>query len=154
MRQYQKHLREKAIAAVINHEIAMLQESKSRQGDKIQRYFNSSVTREAFAKIMVHARLSDTDYSISEIARLLSISRVAVIQMVNDTEAEGWIVTRPGARKSRLCRADPSLLVAAEDWFDMYKRNASKTGYITYFRLLESLEEAIELEETQDLQSL
>ena len=147
MRQYQKHIREKAIAAVIAHEISLLQAYNTRQSSKQLRYFNSSETRESFAKIMVHATLTDQDYSVSEISKLLGVSRVAVIQMVDDTEAEGWIITRPGARKTRLCRGNQILLDMAEDWFDMYRKTSEETGYIAALRLLDNLEKVIDLEE-------
>ena len=147
MRQYKKHIREKAITAVINHEISMLQSAHTRQSSKPLRYFNSSITRESFAKVMAHAALTDQDYSVSEISKLLGVSRVAVIQMVDDTEAEGWITTRPGARKTRLCRGNEIMQEMAEDWFDMYRKTAEGTGYLAAFRLLENLEKVIELEE-------
>jgi predicted DNA-binding protein YlxM (UPF0122 family) len=147
VRQYQKHIREKAIAAVISHEISLLQAYNTRQSSKQLRYFNSSETRESFAKVMVHATLTDQDYSVSEISKLLGVSRVAVIQMVDDTEAEGWIITRPGARKTRLCRGNQILLDMAEDWFDMYRKTAEETGYLAALRLLDNLEKVIDLEE-------
>ena len=147
MQQYRKNIRDKAIAAVIAHEIAMLQSYKTRHSSKQLRYFNSSETRESFAKLMVHAALTDQDYSVSSISKLLGVTRVAVIQIVDDTEAEGWIITRPGARKTRLCRGGEIMLEMAEDWFDMYKETAERTGYLAAFRLLENLEKVIDLEE-------
>jgi predicted DNA-binding protein YlxM (UPF0122 family) len=147
VRQYQKNIREKAIAAVISHEISLLQAYNTRRSSKQLRYFNSSETRESFAKVMVHATLTDQEYSVSEISKLLGVSRVAVIQMVDDTEAEGWIITRPGARKTRLCRGNQILLDMAEDWFDMYRKTSEETGYIAALRLLDNLEKVIDLEE-------
>jgi len=147
VRQYQKHIREKAIAAVIAHEISLLQSYNTRQSSKQLRYFNSSETRESFAKVMVHAALTGQDYSVSEISKLLGVSRVAVIQMVDDTEAEGWIITTPGARKTRLCRGNETMVDLAEDWFDMYRKTAEKTGYLAALRLLDNLEKVIDLEE-------
>jgi transposase len=96
---------------------------------------------------MVHATLTDQDYSVSKISKLLGVSRVTVIQMVDDTEAEDWIITRPGARKTRLCRGKQILLDMAEDWFDIYRKTSEETGHLTALRLLDNLEKVIDLEE-------
>ena len=69
-----------------------------------------------FAKLMAHARLTDTSYTITEIADLLVISRLAAQRMVNDCDAEGWIETMKSPNK-RLCKGSECLDTFARQWF-------------------------------------
>lgn len=143
MEDFRKVIKKNAIQALITHEVTLLARTRERKGNKAQRYFNSSSTRDNFAKVMVHAFLTERYYSIAEICSLLAISRVATISMVDDCVAEGWVTTIPGKRNSRLCQANDSLVSMAESWFDMHKKSIRDTGCDSHFRLLENLDQAI-----------
>ena len=58
---------------------------------KIQRYFNSTPLRNAFARICVYARCVNEFYTISYIADELRATRQAISLMVDECEQEGWI---------------------------------------------------------------
>lgn len=143
MEDFHKRVHRSALKALITHEVTLLRRMRDKTSSRMQRYFNSSSTRYNFAKIMVHAAMTDNEYSISQISELLAVSRVATIAMVNDTEAEGWVCTRPGSRKSKLCRACTELVTLAESWFDMHRQSIRDSGCDSHFRLLENLEQAI-----------
>lgn len=144
MQDFRDRVLHKAVTALINHEVNMMIEEGKRKGTRHQRYFNSSPTRNLFAKIMVHAGLSNKYYSISQIAKVLDISRVATITMVDECEAEGWIHVLPGPRNSRICQASQEIVDSAVDWFNLYRRSAQETGYLANFRMLENLEIVME----------
>ena len=87
----QQMLAEYAIA--LSHwQIELYRGRNQRQGDAIQRYFNSTPVRHAFARMMFLANRDDKlHYTKSEIARQLSITRQAASVMVDDCLAEGWV---------------------------------------------------------------
>lgn len=144
MKEFHKRIHVSAMSALITHEVTLLTRMRdSGTGGRMERYFNSSITRHHFAKIMVHAAMADWEYSISRVSELLDISRVATITMVKDTEAEGWIITRPGPRNTKLCKGTEDLIKLAEFWFEMHRQSITDSGCSSHFRLLENLEQAI-----------
>ena len=134
-------LRSKAITALIAYEISMLQSMKSRKETEALRYFNSTPTRDYFAKVMVHARLTDTNYSVSYISEILSITRLSAQTMVNQCESAGWVESFIGKRGRRMCRGTEYMLEMADAWFDqvVISNNESKAG--ASLRVLHDLEE-------------
>ena len=87
----QQMLAEYAIA--LSHwQIELYRGRNQRQGDAIQRYFNSTPVRNAFSRMMFLANRDDKlHYTKSEIARQLYITRQAASVMVDDCLAEGWV---------------------------------------------------------------
>lgn len=77
------------------HQISVHQARQTRMDTKIQRYFNSSQTRNAFARVVCLAALDDKPVSRSEIAQTLHISRQAASDMVGDCLASEWITETP-----------------------------------------------------------
>lgn len=131
----------KAIVGLISHDIAMLNHTKTRQHSKALRYFNSTPTRELFAKLMVHARLTDHTYSVSDIADLLSVSHLSALRMVNDSEEEGWIKSSRGRHGRRLCKGTQVLEDMSYDWLNIVFQEAERLKLGSVWRALEVLED-------------
>ena len=72
-------------------EIKIYQARQDRMQTKIQRYFNSTPLRNAFARICVYAKCVNQFYTISKIADELRATRQAISLMVDECEQEGWI---------------------------------------------------------------
>ena len=131
----------KAIVGLISHDIAMLNHTKTRQHSKALRYFNSTPTRELFAKLMVHSRLTYHTYSVSEIADLLSVSHLSALRMVNDSEEEGWIKSSRGRHGRRLCKGTQVLEDMSYDWLNIVFQEAERLKLGPVWRALEVLED-------------
>lgn len=115
----------------------MLSEMKTRQHSKMLRYFNSTPTRELFAKVMVYAALTDRDYTVKQISDLLAISRIASQKIVQDCVAEGWVKLSYNKSNHRIYRADTPLVDLADDWFDRVIHYNKKYNVSAYMRAAE-----------------
>ena len=148
MDQMKEQVIRKAIVGLISHDIAMLNHTKARQHSKALRYFNSTPTRELFAKLMTHARLTDHSYSVSDIADLLSISHLSALRMVNDSEEEGWIDSTRGKHGRRLCKGTLVLEDMSYDWLKIVFEEAERLKLGAVWRALEVLEDLQEDEQS------
>jgi len=87
----QKILSDYAVA-LAKWQIELYRGRNQRMDNPIQRYFNSTPTRNTFARMMFLANQDDKlHYTKSVIARELFITRQAASLMVDDCLAEGWI---------------------------------------------------------------
>lgn len=126
-----------ALAGMLAFEIRMLGEVKKEHDSKAARYFFSTPTRTMFAKLMAHARLTDTSYTITEIADLLVISRLAAQRMVDDCDAEGWIETKRSPNK-RLCKGSEYLDTFAWQWFETCMEVVDDIGLGASYRAMDA----------------
>ena len=102
----QKILSEYAVA-LAKWQIRLYQGRNERKDDAIQRYFNSTPARNAFARMMFVAYYDDNSlYTKAEISRQLFITRQAASQMVDDCLAEGWIEATENGYKASQTLAD------------------------------------------------
>ena len=109
-------IRRQAMTQMLALDIRMLRACKEDKDTRLLRYFYSTPTRRTFGKLMAYARLTDTPISITEIAEQLVVSRLAAQTMVNDCEAEGYIVSTRGKHGKRLCKGSEVIELFAEDW--------------------------------------
>jgi len=92
MNDIEQNLLHEYAVALAQWQIELYQGRNQRQNDAIQRYFNSTPARNAFARMMFLAYHDDKSlYTKAEIARELFITRQAASQMIEDCLAEGWI---------------------------------------------------------------
>lgn len=78
--------------ALAKWQVELYQVRNQRMDNPIQRYFNSTPTRNTFARMMFLAYQDDKlHYTKAKISRELFITRQAASQMVDDCLAEGWI---------------------------------------------------------------
>ena len=73
------------------HQIGIHKARQTRMNTDIQRYFNSTPARNAFARFMCLATYDNALYKKSNIAEVLCISRQAAHTMVEECLNAGWI---------------------------------------------------------------
>lgn len=88
---FKKMILQEMVKVLADLEIKIYQARQDRMQTKIQRYFNSTPLRNAFARICVYARCVNQFYTISYIADELRATRQAISLMVDECEQEGWL---------------------------------------------------------------
>lgn len=91
------------------------QARQSRMDNKIQRYFNSTPIRNAFARWMTYATYTNRTYTIAELVDEIGSNRQTISDIVKDCEAEGWIVADRQDNRCD-CKASPILVEKMEDY--------------------------------------
>jgi len=77
--------------ALAKWQVEIYQARNQRDASAIQRYFNSTTTRNAMARLMFMAAHDNQVYTQAVIAKELHISRQAAKKMVEECVAEGWV---------------------------------------------------------------
>lgn len=98
------------------HQLSVHQARQTRMDTKIQRYFNSSQGRNAFARLMCLATFDGVDHTRADIARELHMTRAAATKMVDECLAENWILEN----EHRAVRAAPILMAALDDYVNRH----------------------------------
>ncbi len=107
MNDIEQNLLHEYAVALAKWQLRLYQGRNQRQNDAIQRYFNSTPARNAFARMMFVANKEDNSlYTKSLIARELHITRQAASLMVDDCLAEGWIEANGNGYKASQTLAD------------------------------------------------
>ena len=82
----------KAYAAELcRHQVGIHKARQTRMDTDIQRYFNSTPTRNAFARLMSLATYDKTLYTKAKISKELHITRQAAHVMVQECLDAGWV---------------------------------------------------------------
>jgi hypothetical protein len=102
---------------LVKLEMRTHQVRQTRMDNKIQRYFNSTPIRNAFARWMVYATYANRTYTIADLVYEIGSNRQTISDIVKDCEAEGWIeVDRQDNRAN--CKASSILVEIFEDYCD------------------------------------
>jgi hypothetical protein len=105
----QKLISEYAIS-LAKWQIELYRGRNQRMDNPIQRYFNSTPTRNTFARMMFLAYQDDMlVYTKAEISRQLFITRQAASQMIEDCLAEGWVEADGKRYKASQALADKQI---------------------------------------------
>ena len=106
-------------------EMEVFKSRQTRMTDKVQRYFNSTPIRNAFARWMVFAYYENKFYTISQLVEEMFTNRQTVSLMINECESEEYIlVKRKG--KTVACQASKYLVQKMDDYSD-WRKNLIKT---------------------------
>lgn len=126
----QKILSDYAVA-LAKWQIELYRGRNQRMDNPIQRYFNSTPTRNTFARMMFLAYQDDKSlYTKAEISRQLFITRQAASQMVEDCLAEGWIEANGNGYKASQTLAD-RMMDYVEFHIDTLTRNPVTDLYMS-----------------------
>ena len=126
----QKILSDYAVA-LAKWQIELYRGRNQRMDNPIQRYFNSTPTRNTFARMMFLAYRDDKlHYTKAEISRQLFITRQAASQMVEDCLAEGWIEANGNGYKASQTLAD-RMMDYVEFHIDTLTRNPVTDLYMS-----------------------
>ena len=120
--------------SLIKVDMEIFQARQTRMKSKIQRYFNSTPIRNAFARWMVYAYYENEFYTISQLVKEMSTNRQTVSLMLNECEIENYIIVQ---RKGKTvgCRATFRLVKAMDEYSEWRKILIEKTIYQPYLDL-------------------
>ena len=109
------HLKKDYFTKIVRVEMDIHIARQTRGEHKIQRYFNSTPIRNAFARWVVYGTYVNKFYSISELVKEMKTNRQTISHIVRDCEANGWINVK---RKSNTvaCNASQVLVEKMEDY--------------------------------------
>ena len=100
---------------VMKIEMEIFKARQTRMINKIQRYFNSTPLRNAFARWMVNAFYENRFYTISHLVKEMHTNRQTISNMISECEKEGYIsVERVG--KTVSCQATLLLVENMNDY--------------------------------------
>ena len=120
---------------VMEVEMKVFQARQTRMKDKLQRYFNSTPLRNAFARWMVFAFYDKSFYTITQLTKEMYTSRQTVSAMIDECEKEGYItVIRKG--KTVKCQAAQPLIDKSNDYCEWRKWITKNTIGKAYYDLI------------------
>ena len=105
---------------ICEHQIRLHRVRCTRMDNRVQRYFNSSMRRNVFARLMCKGKYLEKWYSINDITKELFFTRQTAHRMVADCLAEGWIDRKKNVRPS-VYQASPILVKNMEDYVEAYR---------------------------------
>ena len=118
-------------------ELTVHQYRQTRMNNKVQRYFNSTPTRNALARVLCLATYVNQPYTKTQIAEQLGVSRQAVHDLIEECAAEGWAeLAKPESRKGY--RASPTLIEAGEDYARFNFGTVRDSGVVDAYQALAS----------------
>ena len=115
---------------LLDLEIAVHHAIKTRMHFPLQRYFNSTLNRNAFARLMCRASYLGIGYSIKEICNVILISRMSCHTMVRECLAEGYIIKH--SEKSYV--AGKELVNRTEDYINFRLNTKEFAGLVDSYR--------------------
>ena len=116
---------------LVKLEMATHQARQKRMDNKVQRYFNSTPIRNAFARWMTYATYANRTYTIAELVDEIGSNRQTISDIVKDCEAEGWI--KVDRRDNRCdCKASPTLVEKMEDYCDHRRTLVNKVAGVAF----------------------
>jgi hypothetical protein len=122
--------------SIIKVDMEIFQARQTRMKSKIQRYFNSTPLRNAFARWMVYAYYANQFYTISQLVNDMSTNRQTVSLMVNECEVENYIIVQRKG-KTVACQSSLTLVEAMNEYSEWRKNLIEKTIYRPYINLKE-----------------
>ena len=121
---------------ILEIEMSIHQARQTRGNNKVQRYFNSTPIKNAFARWMTYGVYTSRFYTISELVKEMHSNRQTISTMINECEAEGYIIVkRQGSTVS--CQATPLLVEKMEDYCEWRKELTKSTIGTAYNNLVQ-----------------
>ena len=120
--------------SLIKVEMELFQARQTRMNSKIQRYFNSTPLRNAFARWMVYAYYENKFFTISQLVNEMRTNRQTVSLMVNECEIESYIIVQRKG-KTVACQSSLMLVEAMNEYSEWRKNLIEKTIYRPYINL-------------------
>ena len=115
-------------------EMKVHQRRQTRIETKAQRYFNSTPTRNAIARVLCIATYVNSPYTKTEIAEQLCVSRQAAHDLVEECLAEGWAELCDCSGKCY--KASPALIEAGESYVQFNYETVVDSGVALAFAAL------------------
>ena len=88
---------------------------QTRMLNRVQRYFNSTPLRNAFARWMAYAFYDNIFYTVSKLAKEMHTNRQSISKLINECESENYIIVERHG-KTVACKASPLLMEKIYDY--------------------------------------
>ena len=141
MDQIEQHLRKQYAISQSILQLKIYQARATRMNTPLQRYFNSTATRNAFAKMMFFSAYVKSDYTKTQISKELFITRQAAHTMVEECLASGWVELCEKGR-SPTYKASQPLIEAHMIYTDYHLDELRKLPVRDYVDALENYQAA------------
>ena len=128
---FENYFYRRTLKSLCSYELKIYQARIDRLDTKMQRYFNSTPIRNAFASLMVIGACNNQSFTITEIVNNLRSNRQSISTMVDECKKEGWIIVTKNGNKVQ-CNASDDLVEAFKDYM-IFSEEISKD----YFNSLE-----------------
>ena len=130
-----KHLLHEYRMQICKVEMAIHQARQTRMLNKVQRYFNATPVKNAFARWMVYGTYTYKYYTITELVNEMHSNRQTISTIINECEAERYIVVkREGATVA--CQASDILFDAMVEYSKWRKELAQSLIGTAYTNLV------------------
>ena len=123
-------------------EMATHRSRQTRMNNKVQRYFNSTPLRNAFARWMTYAVYANRWYTITELVDDMHSNRQSIATIINECEAEGWVQVKRTSNSVK-CRATPELIEKSVEYC-MWRKEITKSTIGTAFNALYEFEKLMQ----------
>ena len=121
---------------ILEIEMSIHKARQTRMLNKVQRYFNSTPIKNAFARWMVYGVYTSKFYMISDLVKEMHTNRQTISTMINECEAEGYIIVkREGSTVA--CQATTLLVEKMEDYCEWRKELTQSTIGTAYNNLVQ-----------------
>jgi predicted DNA-binding protein YlxM (UPF0122 family) len=124
--QIYEHLKQQYRLRLIKIEMELHKARQTRMDNNVQRYFNSTPIRNAFARWMVYGAYVNKFYSITELVNELHTNRQTISTMIKECEAYKFIIVVRASNTTK-CQASPSLIEKMEDYCDWRRKLGKDT---------------------------
>ena len=115
---------------------------QTRMDNKVQRYFNSTPLRNAFARWMTYAVYANRWYTITELVDDMHSNRQSISTIINECEAEGWVQVKRTSNSVQ-CRATPELTDKMIEYC-MWRKDITRSTIGTAFNALDNFEQLMQ----------
>jgi hypothetical protein len=124
--QIHEHLKQQYRLNLIKIEMELHKARQTRMDNNVQRYFNSTPIRNAFARWMVYGAYVNIFYSITELVNELHTNRQTISTMIKECEAYKFIIVVRSSNTTK-CQASPLLIEKMEDYCDWRRKLGKDT---------------------------
>lgn len=145
-----KHLLREYTLATITTEMRMHKARQTRMSTDIQRYFNSTLLRSAFARWMAYGYLVNRPYTISTLCTEMFADRKTISLMIKECADAGWIQTTR-LNNQLYCLASPCLVESFKGYIE-WRRYLTKATIGKCFLAMKTFEEFTSIDVTQESQ--
>ena len=124
--QIHEYLKQKYRLKLIKIEMELHKARQVRMDNNVQRYFNSTPIRNAFARWMVYGSYVNKFYSITELVNELYSNRQTISTIIKECEEYKFIIVKRTSNTTK-CQAAPLLIEKMEDYCDWRRKLAKDT---------------------------
>ena len=140
--QIHEYLKQQYRIRIIKIEMELHKARQTRMDNNVQRYFNSTPIRNAFARWMVYGAYVNKFYSISELVNELHTNRQTISTIIKECEEYKFIIVKR-TRNTTTCQAAPLLIEKMENYCE-WRRKLSKNTVVNSLLTLTSFEELMQ----------